>query len=467
MLKLFQKILLLVTLLAVIVLPPLFSGRQAEVRARLAQTRGNPAEAAKLYELAARRIPWRAVLWQEAGLAAASAGEMQAAIRLFDHAQERNALTLPGEIALGRALWQTGDRDAALTIWQTSLSGSNPDPDLLGYLVEAYRTLGNLPAEREMLLLLISVRPQDAQAHYRLGLLLAAEQPETALPELMEAARLDPALDNTVQAMRKALTTALLVDEPAHRLVISGQGLASLGEWTLARHAFTSAVQARPDYAEAWAWLGEAEQHLGRDGSAALELAASLNPESPLVQVFLGLYRQRQGRPDWAINHFRLAALLEPENPAWQAALAGAYVQAGDLPPALQAYQEAVRLAPQDAQYWRMLAVFCANYQYQVTETGLPAARRALTLTPDDARALDVMGQLYMALGDRHLAQGFFEQALEADPTLAEAHLHLGIIHLQSGRRNLAYPALVQARDLASGTLLGGQAQALLEQYFP
>lgn len=457
----------LTVLLSVILLPLVLSGLQAEARARVAQERGEMSDAARLYEAAAMRLPWRASLWQDAGQAALAAGEPEDAVRLLTRAGNRGALTLAGQDALGQALWQTGRTDAALQIWQTATAGSNPDPGVLARLAEAHHALGNYPAEREALRRLTDLRPQDAQARYRLALLLAASDPQESLHHLTLAAQIDPALEKSIRPLRRALNLALLANEPAYRLTVSGQGLASVDEWALAQQAFAQAVGVRPDYAEGWAWLGEAEQHLGRDGIAELRHAEALNPHSALVQVFLALYHQRQGRASLAVEHLRRAVDLEPENAAWQAALAEAYVQAGDLPPALEAYQQAAQKAPQDPQYWRMLAVFCATYEYRLAEVGIPAARQALKLTPEDARALDAMGQVYLALGNAAQAETHFLQALESDPDLPEAHLHLAIVYLQTARPLMARPALLRACELAAGTPLGEQAQMLLKQYFP
>ncbi len=464
---LLKNILILAGLLAVICLPPLAAGLRTAERARAAEARGDMAAASSLYELAAIRLPWRDELWQEAGLATSAGGQAAETIRLLRQAQERGSLTTPGAAVLGEALWETGELEGALEVWLGALSASNPDPAVLGHLAAAYQALGNRAGERETLLNLISVQPQDARAHYRLGLLLAAAKPEEALPELMEAARLDPTLDPNVQTLRKALNTALQVDEPAYRLTAAGQGLGGLGEWALAEEAFAAAAKVRPDYAEAWAWLGEARQQLGQDGGAELSRASVISPDSVLVHILYGLYWQRQGQAGTALEHFLAAAALEPENPAWQAALAEAYVQAGDLPPALSASQRAAELAPQEAQYWRRLADFCVQNRYQIMETGLPAAYRALELAPGDARVLDTMGRLYQEINDPQTARKYFQRAVEIDSTLSSGHLHLGILYLQTGQYDLAKPELLQARDLSPGTPLAEQAQLLLDQYFP
>ena len=42
----------------------------------------------------------------------------------------------------------------------------------------------------------------------------------------------------------------------------AGRKLASQGQWELAAYAFQAVTQAQPAYAEGWAYLGEALQHL-------------------------------------------------------------------------------------------------------------------------------------------------------------------------------------------------------------
>jgi Flp pilus assembly protein TadD len=54
------------------------------------------------------------------------------------------------------------------------------------------------------------------------------------------------------------------------------------------------------------------------------------------------------------------------------------------------------------------------------------------------------------------------ERALELDPQHSSAHLHLGMLLLQTNERVLAYDHLVQARDLGNK-----DAEMILKQHFP
>ena len=71
----------------------------------------------------------------------------------------------------------------------------------------------------------VSTYPDDASAHYRLGLLLALSDPNRALSELKHASQLDPQFDPAVQILRTALNLVSSNDSDSDRLVIIGRGL--------------------------------------------------------------------------------------------------------------------------------------------------------------------------------------------------------------------------------------------------
>ncbi|NOY97617.1 MAG: tetratricopeptide repeat protein [Chloroflexi bacterium] len=458
--------LILSGLFALVVAPRLLAGQWDASQARQAAAEGRYAQAAEYYALAAARLPWRADLWEPAGRAALSGGDAAEARRLLEEARSRAALSTEGLVALGDAYQQTGDLEAALTAWQAAFSAGNPSAELYGRLAGAYYLLGDKAAEEDALRGWLLYQPGDAAGHYRLGLLLTISSPQDALSELVFASRLDPEYDPVVQTLRTGLNLSLLESDPAGQFVISGRALALVQEWELAADAFRRAAQADPESAVAWAWLGEAQQHLGGDGSSELARALELDPDSVLVRSLRGLYWQRQGETARALAEFQAAAALEPENPAWQAALGDIYAQSGDLPPALAAYQRAVELEPESSLYWRLLAVFCVQHSVQLVEVGLPAAQKAVQFAADDPRALDVLGWVYLDLNQLDEAEKRLSRALKIAPELASAHLHLAMLYLRNGQQALAYDHLLRARDLSGGDLVGQQAQQMLDQFF-
>lgn len=460
--------LVLLAVIGLIFTPPVLTGYVELKNADLAQAEGDFFSAAASYTRAARFLPWRADLWEKAATASFLADHPEPALALYETALQRGSLSARGWELYGLAHWQDGNLQAAQEIWLGGLQAYPSHAAFYHHLSAVYFEQGDWPAERDALeqWLALGGGP-DAAAHYRLALLSSVDEPDRALGQFLLAASLDEQFDPVVETMRTALNLAALETDESARLVVIGRGLGLVNEWALAEQAFRQAAAADGDNAEAWAWLGEAGQQLGRDGSAELDKALSLGSANPIVHSLRGLYWTRQGQPEQALAEYRGAAELDPENPLWQVSMAEAYAGLGDLPPALEAYLRAVELAPGDAAYWRLLAVFCVQYGVQVEETGLPAARQAATLASDDPQALDALGWTLLSLGRVDEARYHLARALELAPDFALAHLHFGMAALQANDRTAAYQHLLRARDLDAGGPVGKQAQTLLARYFP
>jgi tetratricopeptide (TPR) repeat protein len=417
--------------------------------------------------MAAARLPWRPDLWDLAGQAAFLAGDPSQAVTWFTRGETRQALSLAGWIAYGDALAALGDQPDAKRAWERSILQHGASAGAARRLALVALQENDLPTTLAYLEQALSLDEQDAWCHYQRGLLLAATDPGSALPDLTRAAELDPALDENVQYLRTELNRASLVTNLAYQYTVSGRALASLGEWSLATEAFRRAVEADNSYAEAWAWLGEALQQAGEDGRQQLVRALSLDPGSASVQALDGMYWMRQGQFDSAFAAYEKAALIEPENGTWQVSLGDAASASGDLITALQHYRIAVDLAPQDASAWRSLAVFCIENETDVENTGLAAVRELLRLEPQDWLTNDLAGRLALMLSAPVEAELRLLKAIELAPQEPAPHLHLALAYLAGGQTSLAYDKLKDTLALDPSGPFGWQAKRMLEFYFP
>jgi len=436
---------------------------------------GTPSRAAAELVRVAEFQPWRTELWELAGGYALQGADLQASLAYLQHAAAVDALSPRGYLALGDVHQQAGDLDAALQSWDTAQQSGVQADEIAPRWLAVHRAQGDTQAVIADLQALTNLRPADVQLRYQLGLYLAAYQPEEALAHLAQVADLEPALKPQAEVVLGSIRAASRADDPAYTLLESGRALASLGEWDLAAEAFQGAVDLRPDYAEAWAYLGEARQHLDLDvsasqaspGLAELNKAVQLDPASLVANTYLALYWQRQGETSRALQVLEEITQLYPENPALLSELGNALAQTGNLQAALAAYQGAVRLAPDIPDYWRLLASFSARYEYQIAAAGLPAARRAAALDPGNPANLDVLGQVLLLLQDFTSAERFFQRAVETDPNYAPAHVRLGLVYALRGERDKAYAKWNQVESMAPGSPAADQAQRLMESYFP
>ena len=453
--------LILLSILLAIFAPFILSGYSELKKAR---TSGSYREVAEHYRNAAQRIPWRADLYELSGHAYYHAKDYVQADAVYQKAFYYHAFSPEGWVAWGDVNYLNKDPERATEIWEQALDQKNPSDQLYSRLADIYRSNGEFSKAADYLQKYVSIHSEDASSHYRLGLLLTLSDPNKALSELLSASRLDPELDPVVQTLRTTLNLASIHDSASARLVVIGRGLGLIQEWSLAHAAFEEAVKTDPKNAEAWAWLGEANQQMGlsEDGGAELDRALDLNPDLPTVHGLRGLYFERAGSFRQALAEFQAAAALEPENPAWFVSLGESYSKLGDLIQAMNSYQMATTLAPEDASYWRLLAIFCAQNNVNVNDVGVPAAQKAVVLAKDDATSLDVLGWLLIMDSRDKEAERILTHALELDPQNASAHLHLGVLYLQTDHRASAYDHLVKSRDLGSS-----DAEMILKQYFP
>ncbi|MGC1378590.1 MAG: tetratricopeptide repeat protein [Anaerolineales bacterium] len=428
------------------------------------------------YESAAQHLPWAVDLYQLAGSAALQAGEYERAIILFQTARRKAALTPDGQFELGKAWFLSGDREKALAEWRALPNGTRATVNAAPYLVDAYHARAQFDDEERVLRQWLALDSKNADAQYRLGLLLFADAAPEAIPLFESAASSSPELKPGADGLRVALKTALedtspslsAGTSPAVRLTDCGRTLAAIGEWPLALRTFSRATQADAKDALAWAWLAEARQQTGGSGALdALQRAVSLAPDSAQIHAMFALYWQRQH--DWqkVRAEYESAARLEPQNAFWQVSLGDAWVHLGDLVKALTYYQNAVSLSPGDAQTWRALAQFSVENDVDVDGIGRDAALRAYALDSENAQGLDILGRALLATQQYDAAETFFKKALAAAPKDAAPAYHLAVLYLQTDKLALAKQYLLSAQSLDPNGTVGGQASMLLKRYFP
>lgn len=342
------------------------------------------------------------------------------------------------------------------------VSTANPEPT-----AQAYRVEGEFEKAAEEWEQAIALNPDDAQAHYQFGLILAVIDPEEAPTHLNRAAELDDSLTRSVYDLTNTLRLASFADEPAFEHILIGQTLADLGEWDLAHALFLRSTKEQPNYAEAWAYLGEAQYHMGEDGYPALAKAIVLDPDSLAANLFMALYWRRGENPEVAMAYLTNAANLDPDNRAIMVEIAYVYSEMGDFTGALDLLVEIAETYPEESSAWQSVARFSVEFKIEVEDVGLSAARQAVVLATEDPAALTLLGRAYMVLGDEFYPEDYFLQAISIDDTYPDARLYLGLVYLGQGKMDKAQVQIETALELGEGTLIGVTAQRILDKYFP
>lgn len=466
-LSLFLKICLpLIFLVAISAYPRSYAVADALRAAQSAQSMGLHQAAASALRQVLENEPWRSPLWETLGREELASGRLPEAIAALKRADQAGSLSPDGRFQLGEAYLQQGDTALAEATWQALLKTEGPSGRVYARLAQVQGAHRDYPAVLATLRGWHSLAPDDVHVTYLLGLNLTAQQPDQALPLLLEAAQQDASYSADVQTLRNGLGLAANASDPAYGWVMIGRALASIEQWGLAAVTFQKAVKISPQYAEGWAFLGEARYHLDGTGKTELNRALALNQQSPVVQALLALFWRRQGAPDKALPYLEAIARQEPKEPTWQVEIGNTLVEAGDLELARAAFQQAVDLAPQQAVYYQYLARFSIEYNVDVRDVGLPAARQAILIAPDDPGSLDAMGWTMATLGDAASAERFLQRAVDKDATYALALLHLGQLYLQQQDAEKAHPYLKRAASLAGDNPTGMVARRLLQRYY-
>jgi tetratricopeptide (TPR) repeat protein len=154
--------------------------------------------------------------------------------------------------------------------------------------------------------------------------------------------------------------------------------------------------------------------------------------------------------------HTRSLAVTEANWKAWQG-LCDALLDAGRLPDAATACQEAVRILPTFPEAWQTLGVVRARMGDPAA--AIPLFVRALELRPDYFNALRNLGSAFANLGEYPVAVHWYREAIRLRPDDAEAWSSLGLALLGQGDRAAAVEAerRLRALDPARADALRGR----------
>jgi tetratricopeptide (TPR) repeat protein len=235
-------------------------------------------------------------------------------------------------------------------------------------------------------------------------------------------------------------------EEGARAFAVLGEAYLRVGELSLARKQFDSAISLSPDYARTHAYLGHVLGRLG-EGVAALEhllKALELDPDCAICHYFLGVQYRSWGLWSEARAEFERALAIDKDNAAIYVDIAQTYLKELDYVSAETWLKEAVEREPS---FRLILAQFYINHLIKV-EDGLLLAREVIEHDPKNAIAYDLLGWAYYLTGRISEAESSLREALSLDPDLACAHYHLGVVLSAKGEKDSARWEYQRAMDL-------------------
>jgi tetratricopeptide (TPR) repeat protein len=230
----------------------------------------------------------------------------------------------------------------------------------------------------------------------------------------------------------------------------AGYAAANAGDLEQARRSFAEVVQLEPKIPEGHAALGSVLLNLGRTQEAATELkrGLALRPADREMKMNLALAEARSGQSSEALKLFQeLAAAGSALPPEVEIGYAEALTETGRRPAALERLRAAVSTAPENAALHDALGSLLA--QEQQWTAAQPEFARAVELDPKMVAARLHLGTVLMQLNQPAEAAATLELAHEQQPQDVDVLNQLALSYAAQGSYDKALPLAQEAMRLA------------------
>lgn len=323
-------------------------------------------------------------------------------------------------IALGSERFERGDRPGALTIWKRLLERAGPNS------AEGHASLSAVLADHDWLDLAIE--------HAQIALTLSKDDVDAqrALASLYERAARFSEAEASWQATLKLKAADPATRREARQHIVSIW--ARLG--TLKRHQVD---------------LDERVQQMPRDLESA-RLLAEAHAHEPGMQA--------ARREQLVLEKIMSQAPSDVES---LRALERSYTRSGNKAETLRTLERLIAADPLHAPDFLRRAVELSLASYRDADA-LRFAQRAVEVSPDDARALRLLGDLHRGLRNFDAAQAAYAKALQVSPRDFETALVLSQVEVARGQIEAAERALLLViQGSPDDELLSRAARALVQ----
>ncbi|MGQ9609665.1 MAG: tetratricopeptide repeat protein [bacterium] len=325
---------------------------------------------------------------------------------------------------LGFTYEKLGEKDKALEYYQRSFDNDPSRYDILFNIARLSKEIGKLNESLDMLNKVtdntdeqnIKIKAYKIKAE----ILDILGEKEKAISALEEVVKLDT---NDAESHYKL---GLFYEEKQdHQRAIA---------------EYSAVISTDQTKADPYLHLGNLYTKLGMDEMKIMEVYEKgliLDPNHPQIQYDLAVLYKKYKDYDKAIEHYQMANKLSPNNYLWQYEYAK--LQEGkDNREALKAYTRAIELKRDFAEcyYDRAMLLRKAKIidgKVYRNEQIIEDLKQAGELNPKMADAFYNIALIYKENDSIELAREFFEKTIKADPNYPGIHVQLGLIAEQRG----------------------------------
>lgn len=339
----------------------------------------------------------------------------------------------------GLAAHKAGQAAEGVRCWQAALAADPMNKDALQLLGTYARTQGEHDTAVDLLTRSLGIDPQQPHVHNNLANCLAAMGHRTeALKHYVEALKQKP--DYTECWFNRATTEE------------------ALGDHRAAEHSYKTCLRQQPGHLAALINLGSmlADANRHAEAEALMDRAFGLAPAgSPALARLLnnrGLMLKQQGRQSDALDQFRRARALLPDNPEITLNLANTLAASEQFDEALEAYRRVLLLRPLDRNAHTNMNKLLWQLERDADLLGSFAlARRA---GADGPALMEMEAEALMGFGHLDQALERIEEAGRHAPDNPQILSTHATIHLRRNQPDKAVPVLRHALSLAPDNLL-------------
>ena len=161
----------------------------------------------------------------------------------------------------------------------------------------------------------------------------------------------------------------------------------------------------------------------------------TLAKQSALLTVFIGV-----------LQTLTAPSMRAAEQNQAQGTAPSPHAHSGRHEQAIRAYQEAIRLKPDDSGAWYNLGnTYNDSGQH---EQAIRAYQEAIRLKPDDSDAWNNLGSAYAHSGQHEQASRAFQEAIRLKPDYSGAWKNLGIVYALEGNHSGAMQVYEKLKTL-------------------
>jgi tetratricopeptide (TPR) repeat protein len=203
-------------------------------------------------------------------------------------------------------------------------------------------------------------------------------------------------------------------------------------------------------------WNTEAKENLEKIQRILAESPGCLGPEE--IQAEAQRLAQTGDAPA-ARSRLEQLIVTHPEFASAHNDLGVLYYQSGEKERALQHYEQAARLEPENQTFQKNLADFYWVEQGR-TEDALKIYVRVLESSPEDIETLTAVARVCESLSEREDARTFYERILDIEPWNADAHEALGRLEISRNDSSATAASPQHGYEEATHLIAGGDAVA-------